>query len=40
MFVVRNFGKAKRHQVLPDPNYLLHGEDTLFATEASNRAAP
>ena len=34
MFVVRNFRKAKRHEVLPDTNYLIHGEDTLFATEA------
>jgi len=34
MFVVRNFRKDRRHQVLPDSNYLLHGEDTLFATEA------
>lgn len=34
MFMVRNFRKAGRHEVLPDPSYLLHGEDTLFATEA------
>lgn len=34
MFIVRNFRKAKRHEVLPDPSYTIHGEDTLFATEA------
>jgi hypothetical protein len=34
MFVVRNFRKDKRPLVLPDPNFTIHGEDTLFATEA------
>lgn len=34
MFVVRNFRKEKRIEVFPDASYLIHGEDTLFATEA------
>lgn len=37
MFIVRNFRKAGRHEVLPDPSYTIHGEDTLFATEAIKR---
>ncbi|KPF57182.1 hypothetical protein [Rhizobium sp. AAP116] len=31
MFVVRNFQKEGRAPVYPDPNFALHGEDTLFA---------
>ncbi|GAB6970555.1 hypothetical protein JCM16408A_13030 [Methylobacterium phyllosphaerae] len=34
MFVVRNFRKEGRPEVFPDASYLIHGEDTLFATEA------
>ncbi|KQO59599.1 hypothetical protein ASF22_08145 [Methylobacterium sp. Leaf87] len=37
MFIVRNFRKARRHEVLPDPSFTIHGEDTLFATEAIKR---
>jgi len=31
MFVVRNFRKEGRPEVLPDASYTLHGEDTYFA---------
>lgn len=31
MFVVRNFRLEGRPEVLPDPSYTLHGEDTYFA---------
>lgn len=34
MFVVRNFKKASKPVVLPDPNFTLHGEDRHFALEA------
>ncbi|MBP2461835.1 MULTISPECIES: hypothetical protein [unclassified Rhizobium] len=34
MFVVRNFKKEGKPVVLPDPNFLLHGEDRHFALEA------
>ncbi|MCC4300207.1 hypothetical protein [Aurantimonas coralicida] len=34
MFVVRNFVKEGRSPVYPPSNFVLHGEDTLFAIEA------
>ena len=34
MFIVRNFLKKGRTPVLPRSDFLLHGEDTLFAVEA------
>lgn len=34
MFLVRNFPKFDRSPILPQDNFLLHGEDTLFAIEA------
>ncbi len=35
LFVVRNFRKqGGQAEVFPDAGYLIHGEDTLFATEA------
>ena len=35
MFVLRNFTKQGRRPVLPNPNFAMHGEDTLFAIEAA-----
>lgn len=37
MFVVRNFRKAGRPDVLPPADFNLHGEDTLFAIEAVSK---
>lgn len=34
MFLVRNFKKEGKPVVLPDPNFILHGEDRHFALEA------
>lgn len=34
LFVVRNFPKFGRPPIYPPADYLLHGEDTLFAVEA------
>lgn len=39
MYVVRNFRKVGRPEILPPASYRLHGEDTLFAIEAISKGA-
>lgn len=39
MYVVRNFRKFKRPEILPSEKFRLHGEDTLFGIEAISNGA-
>lgn len=39
MYVVRNFRKFGRPQILPPEAFRLHGEDTLFGVEAISKGA-
>lgn len=39
LFIVRNFRKAGRPEIVIPPDFNLHGEDTLFAIEAISKGA-
>lgn len=39
MYVVRNFRKLGRPEILPPASFRLHGEDTLFGIEAISKGA-
>ncbi|QRY67970.1 hypothetical protein JVX98_27110 [Ensifer sp. PDNC004] len=39
MYIVRNFPKLGRPEILPPASFRLHGEDTLFGVEAISKGA-